>query len=213
MAEKFIETYMNPGTCYYREVQFKQEYCAPVCVRFTNTEVVVLGDYGSWVFQGNIRKPLEFFRGGHTNPGYWHEKLEAAPREHYERRVVAENIVESLKEDAEEYNVDIEDLKYLGAPRDSPESWYDYLCQLRDEHDWCFDNEYIASIVDGAVEEDGRYLRVCEFVQRAANIIWERELDKIVLAEPSPVQKEEIDALVKKGEDERPDVQTYQEKN
>ena len=180
--DKFSITYMNPGTCFYREVQFKQEYCNPVCVRFTNTEAVVLGDYGSWVFQGNIREPLTFFAGNHINPGYWHEKLEAAPRDHYYRNVDARIVREELVKIAEDHNINVKDTETLMAPRESPEAWYDYLREMREDLDWRIYDEDIISIIDSATEEDGRYLCVCEFLQKAANIVMEREPNGI--AEP-----------------------------
>lgn len=176
MIENYKAVYMNPGTCYFREVQFNApDGCSPVSVRFTSTDVVVLGDFGCWVFKGNIRCPLQFFSGNHTNPGYWAEKLEAAPQSHYDRPVDENAIHDALLAEAEYHNINVKNLEGLCSGRDSVESWIDTLTDMKEALDWRIDNEELYSIVSNSTEPDKRYLIVCEFVQKAANLIMERE--------------------------------------
>lgn len=176
MIEHYKATYMNPGTCYYREVQFNNpEGFSPVSVRFTAEDVTVLGDYGCWVFKGNIRKPLLFFSGDHTNPGYWEEKLEAAPGEHYDRNVDEDALRQALLDSADEFGIKEADLACLASSRDTAESWYDTVDDLRTQCGWDMCDEDVSNVVNNSRKPDTRYLIVCEFVQRAANIIMDHE--------------------------------------
>ena len=45
------------------EVDFRNSGGYPIHVRFTDKDVSVIGDYGCWVFKGNIVNPYRFFCG------------------------------------------------------------------------------------------------------------------------------------------------------
>ena len=159
----------NPSkTCH--EIKFFNRMGCPIYIRFTMYDVTVVGDYGCWVFRGNIVNCYLFFRGDHTKPDYWEEKLEAAPRSHYERTVDAEELRKALLDEYPE-EIKEEDLDRLESDRDTLESWYDTVMELNDSKGWGIETEYLYSTLTSCIVKDQLYLRVCELVQYAANYL------------------------------------------
>lgn len=159
----------NPSkTCH--EIKFFNRMGCPIYIRFTKYDVTVVGDYGCWVFRGTIVNCFNFFRGDHTNPGYWEEKLEAAPRSHYERTVDADELRKALLDEYPE-EIKEEDLDRLESDRDTLESWYDTVMELNDRKGWGIETEYIYGTLTSCIVKDQLYLRVCELVQYAANYL------------------------------------------
>lgn len=161
-------TYTPNRACH--EVKFVNRLGCPIYIRFTKYDVTVLGDYGCWVFKGNIVNCYKFFRGDHTNPGYWEEKLEAAPKFHYDRTIDAEALRKELLEEYPD-TIKEEDLEYLESDRDSLESWYDTLYELNSEKGWDLEMEYLYGTMQSCIVEDQVYLQVCELIQYAANYL------------------------------------------
>ncbi len=154
----------------YKEVRYRTQLGCPVIIRFTEHDVTVLGDYGCWVFKGNIVNCYSFFRGDHTNPGYWEEKLEAAPKFHYDRTIDADALHKALLEEYPE-TIKEDDLEHLESDRNSLESWYDTVDDLNYRKGWGLEMEYLYGTMQSCIVEDQAYLRVCELVQNAANFI------------------------------------------
>lgn len=161
-------TYTPNRACH--EVKFVNRMGCPIYIRFTKYDVTVLGDYGCWVFKGNIVNCYSFFRGNHTNPGYWEEKLEAAPKFHYDRTIDADALRKALLEEYPD-TIKEEDLEYLESDRDSLESWYDTLYELNSEKGWDLEMEYLYGTMQSCIVEDQVYLQVCELIQYAANYL------------------------------------------
>ena len=160
--------YTPNRTCH--EIKFHNRLGCPIIIRFTKYDVTVVGDYGCWVFKGNIVNCYKFFRGDHTNPGYREEKLEAAPRHHYDRTVDADDLRKTLLEEYPDV-IKEEDLEYLESDRDTLESWYDTVMDLNSEKGWDLETEYLYGTIQSCIVEDQLYLRVCELVQFAANYL------------------------------------------
>ena len=158
------------------EVNFRNSGGYPIHVRFTDKDVSVIGDYGCWVFKGNIVNPYRFFCGDHINPSYWEEKLEAAPRTYWERGVDEELLKKTLLEDYADYGVTKEDLDELGSDRDTVESWGDSLVEMNRWKGWDISDEDLWMTVSGSIAESWCYMQVCELVQTASNYLRDRNL-------------------------------------
>lgn len=169
--------YMPSAAC--AEVRFRSSMGCPIYVRFTKNDVVVLGDYGCWVFKGNIVNCYQFFRGNHTNPGYWAEKLEAAPQSHYNRTVDAAALCKALLENYPD-TIKEDDLEYLVSDRDSLESWYDTVYDLNCRKGWDLEMEDLYGTMQSCIVEDMLYLKVCELVQCAANYLTDKHITEEV---------------------------------
>lgn len=153
------------------EVNFKNRGGYPIHIRFTDKDVSVIGDYGCWVFKGNIVNPYRFFCGDHINPDYWAEKLEAAPRHYWDRSVDEDLLKKTLLEDYAEYGVTEESLEGLYADRDTVEAWGDAVVDLNDSLGWDIGHESIWETVTNCKTEDWCYLQICELVQTASNYL------------------------------------------
>ena len=161
-------TYTPNKACH--EVKFVNRIGCPIYIRFTKYDVTVLGDYGCWVFKGNIVNCYTFFRGDHINPGYWEEKLGAAPNFHYDRTIDADALRKQLLEEHPDV-IKEEDVEDLESDRDSLESWYDTLYEWNSRKGWDLEMEDLYGIMQSCIVEDQVYLRVCELVQYAANYL------------------------------------------
>lgn len=160
----------NPSKQYI-EVNFYNRGGYPIHIRFTDKDVSVIGDYGCWVFKGNIVNPYRFFCGDHTNPGYWAEKLESAPRHYWDRSVDEDLLKKTLLEEYADYGVTAEDLENLCSDRDTIESWGDAVIDMNDEEGWGIEHEDLWQTVTDCKAVDWGYLQICELVQAASNYL------------------------------------------
>lgn len=143
----------------------------PVHIRFTDKDVTVVGDYGCWVFKGNIVNPYRFFCGYHINPDYWAEKLEAAPRTYWERGVDEDRLRETVLKMYGNSGVTESDLEELESRDDTIAAWGDALVNLGVLKGWDVDASDLWSLVVACKAEDWCYMRVCELVQWASNYL------------------------------------------
>lgn len=162
----------SPGKVCH-EVTFYNKLGCPIHVRFTKYDVTVVGDYGGWIFKGNIVNCFNFFKGNHTNPGYWEEKLEAAPKFHYDRTIDGDKLRKALLEEYPDV-IKEEDLEHLESDRDTIESWYDTVYDFNNSKDWDLEMEDLYGTMQTCIVEDQLYLRVCELVQFVANYLAEQ---------------------------------------
>ena len=147
-------------------------------IRFTDKDVSVLGEFGYFIFKGNIQNPRTFFCGTYSNYSYWEEKLECAPKDHYERPINENAIIANLKKHLMDYcgiewNPE-EDPIY--SDRDTGESWYDAITDAAQYNKWEIESENIGSIVDCSEEPDARYQYVCDGLQFASNFMRENNV-------------------------------------
>ena len=160
------------------EVTFHNRGGYPIHIRFTDKDVTVVGDYGCWVFKGNICNPYRFFCGNHINPDYWAEKLNAAPRTYWDRGVDEDRLKKTLLEEYQDYGVTAEDLEHLCSDRDTIESWGDAVIDLNDLKGWDISHEDLWMTVTGCIADDWCYLQICELVQTASNYLRDHGIDK-----------------------------------
>ena len=142
-------------------------------VRFTDKDVTILGEFGYFIFKGNIQNPRTFFCGSYSNYSYWEEKLECAPKDHYERPIDEDLIVSNLKNHLKEY-CDIDwnpEEDSIGSDRSTGESWYDAISDMSGTNQWDRDSEDIGSIVSSSEEPDMRYQYVCDGLQFISNFM------------------------------------------
>lgn len=147
----------------------------PVWIRFSPTDVSVYGDYGFYIFKGNIVKPLTFFCGDKTNPGYWSEKIESAPSYYYVRNIDEDRLKENLKVFLEDNGLSelVDDVDDLCADRDTPESWYDVVTDLV----WSKDSTVsVSDVIDSSISPCHTYLLVCDILQAVSNYMLDNKI-------------------------------------
>lgn len=166
----------------------KDEKTYDCSVRLTFSDSVVYeGDMGFFIFQGNINKPRTFFCGTLANYDYWHQKLECASGQHYDRTVdqdlALNHIKEFLKhncaieEGSDEYN-EIDDYFYT-VDSDSVNDWAERWIEFNSHNDISMEPLECYSEINDCCHEDGRYIYACDLLQWASNKMQEMEKEAV----------------------------------
>lgn len=133
-------------------------------------KVYYSGDCGAFIFGGNIRAPLAFFRGEKINADYWKEKIEAAPREFYLEEFDEMKLIEIYKDFvSEKFEIEKEEIDEPVFDSLLLENAWQAIEQANEANGVYMDSDDIGDLITPAINENKRFIYACHVLQWVAN--------------------------------------------
>lgn len=82
--KRYVVDLIHEGSIYY------------VHIEFSSFGTIYSGDMGEFMFKYGYRENI--FKGNHINPMYWSEKIDAANRDYFEKRISSDKVNEEYKD-------------------------------------------------------------------------------------------------------------------